>query len=69
MFDEHARVLRYYCWFSAGLIALGFIIEGLKTPAGIDSAVAVLLLVISGLCEAMALAEWRSDLAPERRRS
>ncbi|MBS7669993.1 hypothetical protein [Croceicoccus gelatinilyticus] len=69
MFDEHARVLRYYCWFSAGLVALGFVIEGLKSPAGVEPAAAFLLLVISGLCEAMAFAEWRSDRVLESRRS
>lgn len=69
MFDEHARVLRYYCWFSAGLVALGFVIEGLKMPAGFDPATACLLLLIAGLCEALMFAEWRSDRVAERRRS
>ncbi|WP_144096477.1 hypothetical protein [Croceicoccus sediminis] len=69
MFDEHARFLRYYCWFSAGLVALGFVIEGLKSPMGVTPAVAILLLVISALCHGVMFAEWRSDRVLERGRS
>lgn len=68
MFDDHARALKYFAWFSAGLFPFGIILEDLKASDPSPIAIYALLIIIGLLCEAMMYAEWRSDKAPQRRR-
>lgn len=67
MYDDHARALRYFSWFSAGLFCFGIILEGLKQPEPQPLGVIVMLVILGLLCHANMYADWKADSSPARR--
>lgn len=67
MYDDHAKALRYFSWFSAGLFSFGIILEGLKNPVPQPTGVIALLVLIGLLCHGNMYADWRADKVPGRR--
>ncbi len=69
MYDEHARALKYFAWFAAGLFPLGIILEDMKQTQPAPVAVYALLVLIGLLCHANMYGAWKSDKAiPATRR-